>query len=273
MDRKSRTSRSATLENSNEELNLWKQICNSLIELEHIQKKTETTVKNLNDIRNTISTEEGMSTSIYQRLKECYRGGIDLSSNEVKTITDIIEKLTVLTALREASEIRDQKRKKRKSEVEELKSASSSPLPKKTKSNGILLPGTSVAARQPKQKEKNEEWILAVVLNFHQDKNKYQVEDVEQDEYGQKQKYTLQPRNVIPIPTTSDLEYLPEINVGEDVLALYPGTTCFYSATIVQTPSKEANQPKSYKIKFEDDNNEIKSVKQEYVLQIPKGKS
>ncbi|KAI9301233.1 hypothetical protein BJ944DRAFT_243460 [Cunninghamella echinulata] len=106
MDRKSRTSRSATLENSNEELNLWKQICNALIDLEHIQKKTESTVKNLNDIRNTISVEEGMTTSIYQRLKEYYRGGIDLSSNEVKTITDIIEKLTVLTALREASEIR-----------------------------------------------------------------------------------------------------------------------------------------------------------------------
>ncbi|CAO3607142.1 unnamed protein product [Cunninghamella echinulata] len=176
-----------------------------------------------------------MTTSIYQRLKEYYRGGIDLSSNEVKTITDIIEKLTVLTALREASEIRDQKRKKRKSEVEELKSSSS---PKKIKSNGILLPGTSVAARQPKQKEKNEEWILAVVLNFHPDKNKYQVEDVEQDEYGQKQKYTLQPRNVIPIPTASDLDFLPEIHIGQDVLALYPGTTCFYRATVVHTPNK-----------------------------------
>ncbi|KAI9307270.1 SGF29 tudor-like domain-containing protein, partial [Cunninghamella echinulata] len=140
-------------------------------------------------------------------------------------------------------------------------------------SNGILLPGTSVAARQPKQKEKNEEWILAVVLNFHPDKNKYQVEDVEQDEYGQKQKYTLQPRNVIPIPTAGDPDFLPEIHVGQDVLALYPGTTCFYRATVAQTPNKDMNQPKSYKVKFEDDNNEIKTVMQEYILQIPKGKS
>lgn len=38
--------------------------------------------------------------------------------------------------------------------------------------NGILSHGTSVAARQPKQKDKNEEWILAVVLNYHTEKNK-----------------------------------------------------------------------------------------------------
>lgn len=38
---------------------------------------------------------------------------------------------------------------------------------------GILSYGTSVAARQPKQKDKNEEWILAVVLSYHTEKNKY----------------------------------------------------------------------------------------------------
>lgn len=38
--------------------------------------------------------------------------------------------------------------------------------------NGILSYGRSVAARQPKQKDKNEEWILAVVISYHTDKNK-----------------------------------------------------------------------------------------------------
>lgn len=39
-------------------------------------------------------------------------------------------------------------------------------------STGILSHGTSVAARQPKQKDKNEEWILAVVISYHTEKNK-----------------------------------------------------------------------------------------------------
>lgn len=44
-----------------------------------------------------------------------------------------------------------------------------------------------MAARQTKEKDKNEEWILAVVLQYHSDKNKYQVEDVDQDDYGERQ--------------------------------------------------------------------------------------
>ena len=65
-----------------------------------------------------------------------------------------------------------------------------------------------MAAKQPKQKDKNEEWILAVVINFQADKNRfhyqnyennfgkltlsihlsrYHVEDVDQDEFGQRQ--------------------------------------------------------------------------------------
>ncbi|SAM01509.1 hypothetical protein [Absidia glauca] len=318
MDRKSRTSRSATQDNSSEEFQLWKQICNSLMELEHIQKKAESVVKSLNDMRSTIRSDEGMSTTLLQRLKTQYRGGIELSSDETRgyekraryrfymensrlcmirrqgvgrgdggmddsthlirfgfasrTITDVIEKLTVLTALREASELRAEKRKKkRKSEVDELRSSSS----KKLKSvNRIHSPGTSVAARQLKQKDKNEEWILAVVINFYADKNKYQVEDVEQDEYGQKQKYMLPPRNVIPVPAPTDIHSIPGISPNQDVLALYPGTTCFYRAIVVHSPpiSKD-NGPIHYSVRFEDDNDEIKTVLKQHVLQIPKGKT
>lgn len=38
--------------------------------------------------------------------------------------------------------------------------------------NEVLAFGTYVAAKQPKQKDKNEEWILAVVISYHNDKNK-----------------------------------------------------------------------------------------------------
>lgn len=38
--------------------------------------------------------------------------------------------------------------------------------------HNILTHGTSVAAKQPKQKDKNEEWILAVVISYNNDKNR-----------------------------------------------------------------------------------------------------
>lgn len=48
----------------------------------------------------------------------------------------------------------------------------------------------------------------------------------------------LQPRNVIPIPNVNEVMALAELGTGEDVLALYPGTTCFYKAKVVAPPSK-----------------------------------
>lgn len=48
----------------------------------------------------------------------------------------------------------------------------------------------------------------------------------------------LSPRYVIPVPTSEEAKLLPEIPAQQDVLALYPGTTCFYKATVIAPPSK-----------------------------------
>jgi hypothetical protein len=48
----------------------------------------------------------------------------------------------------------------------------------------------------------------------------------------------LQPRNVIRVPHRDEAKALPEYNTGHDVLALYPGTTCFYRAKVMAPPSK-----------------------------------
>ncbi|KAI8373933.1 hypothetical protein EDC96DRAFT_557011 [Choanephora cucurbitarum] len=104
MDRKSRTSRSATLNGTNEEVNLWNQICNSLTKLESIQKDTTHVVTNINHIHTSLDSNQGIPATIGSKLVEYYKGCIELSSNEVKTINDIIEKLSILVALRDASE-------------------------------------------------------------------------------------------------------------------------------------------------------------------------
>ncbi|KAI8988903.1 SGF29 tudor-like domain-containing protein [Pilobolus umbonatus] len=288
MDRKSRTSRSATLDDTNEEVNLWKQICNALAKLEGLQKETTTVITSINNIHSTVHFEEGISSSLAHRLMEYYKGGMELSVNEAKIIRDIIEKVSVLIALRDASEynnVIDQKRKKRKAEMDDhLQLSKKSKLMTSGKglsninTNNInplvISPGTQVAAKQPKQKDKNEEWIQAIVISYHNDKNKYQVEDAELDEFGQRPRYMLQPRNVIPIPNTDETKRLTEFSPGQDVLALYPTTTCFYRAKVIATPSKnkESTNPGQYKVQFEDDNNKYQYVLPKNVLELPKAK-
>ncbi|KAF1803001.1 SGF29 tudor-like domain-containing protein [Mucor lusitanicus] len=283
MDRKSRTSRSANLDDTNEEVNLWKQICIALAKLEHVQKDTANVVTGINNIHTAVNMEQGIPTVVGNKLMDFYRGGIDLSNSESKIIHDIIEKVSVLIALRDASEynhVIDGKRKKRKAENGDDSSSSAasgtlSVSSKRSKTHQhILTHGTSVAARQPKQKDKNEEWILAVVISYNHDKNRYEVEDVDQDEFGQKQRYMLQPRNVIPIPNVDEAKGLTEINTGQDVLALYPGTTCFYRAKVAAPPSKnkDISYGGNYKVQFEDDNNEYKYVMPGHVLEVPKVK-
>jgi hypothetical protein len=254
MDRKSRLLR--LQEDISAEYSLWKQICSSLIKLEGIQKEEEPILNNINKIQSSVDFEKGITSIIQQKLKENYRRGIELSTNELEIIQDIIEKISVLVALRENDQ--DQKRKKRKMETVVEK-----PL------NDILPKGTTVAARQTKEKDKNEEWILAVVLQYHSDKNKYQVEDVDQDDYGERQRYMLSPRYVIPVPSFEEAESLPEIPAQQDVLALYPGTTCFYKATVIAPPSK-GKEIKKYRVQFEDDNDEVKYVMPQHMLEMPK---
>lgn len=105
----------------------------------------------------------------------------------------------------------------------------------------------------------------------------------------------LQPRNVIPIPNVDEAKGLTEINTGQDVLALYPGTTCFYRAKVAAPPSKvslvnhvnrwidiyqvylftknkDISYGGNYKVQFEDDNNEYKYVMPGHVLEVPKVK-
>ncbi|KAI8638770.1 SGF29 tudor-like domain-containing protein [Parasitella parasitica] len=277
MDRKSRTSRSANLDDTNEEVNLWKQICVALAKLEHVQKDAAGVVTGINQIHAAVNMEQGIPTVISNKLIDFYRGGIDLSNSESKIIHDIIEKVSVLIALRDASEynhVIDGKRKKRKADDDSSPLGNSTVSSKKSKAHHILTHGTSVAAKQPKQKDKNEEWILAVVISYHSDKNRYEVEDVDQDEFGQKQRYMLQPRNVIPIPNVDEAKGLSEISTGQDVLALYPGTTCFYRAKVAAPPSKNKDHGYSgnYKVQFEDDNNEYKYVMPGHVLEVPKNK-
>lgn len=50
--------------------------------------------------------------------------------------------------------------------------------------------------------------------------------------------HMLSPKYLIPVPTPKEAENAPEIPANQDVLALYPGTTCFYKAIVISPPNK-----------------------------------
>ncbi|KAF9384066.1 SAGA HAT/Core module component [Podila verticillata] len=169
-----------------------------------------------------------------------------------------------LDGILEADSSAESKRKKRKIEAEGLVSNS-----KKFRryssadSNGIIPVGHQVAARTPKDKDKQEEWILARVLNYSAEKNKYRVEDDEADDSGKK----------IVIMIVDDQDAVPEFPAGHTVLALYPSTTCFYKAVVVQPPSKNKDYATPvYRIKFDDDGGNERTAPPRMVLDMPKAK-
>lgn len=51
-------------------------------------------------------------------------------------------------------------------------------------------------------------------------------------------KYKLPMSCIIPFPKRNDISSVQEFPPGKHVLAVYPGTTALYKATVVNTPRK-----------------------------------
>lgn len=103
------------------------------------------------------------------------------------------------------------------------------------------------------KQNKKENWILAEVIAFDSTTRQYTVDDIYEEP---KAEQILSYNKVIPLPKfKADPEINPEAVFVKDtsVLALYPGTTCFYRALVSKPPVK-AEDP--YQLLFEDENYE-----------------
>ncbi|KAG1742369.1 SGF29 tudor-like domain-containing protein [Suillus paluster] len=129
-------------------------------------------------------------------------------------------------------------------------------------------------------------WILAVITKcINQDKNRYEVQDVEPQEDGQPgQCYNTTLRAIIPLPDPSalptsaaHLNAYQEFPAGSTVMALYPDTSCFYRAEVISSPRDvqpigrgvSAKHIAMYKLKFEDDDDQEHSVAAQWVVEWP----
>ncbi|KAH7909028.1 SGF29 tudor-like domain-containing protein [Hygrophoropsis aurantiaca] len=129
-------------------------------------------------------------------------------------------------------------------------------------------------------------WILAVITKcINQDKNRYEVQDVEPQEDGQPGVcYNTTLRAIIPLPdpnaplnNAAHPNAYQEFPAGSTVMALYPDTSCFYRAEVTQSPTDfqplgRGTSPKHiamYKLKFEDDDDQEHPVAAQWVVEWP----
>ncbi|KAG0142129.1 hypothetical protein CROQUDRAFT_97913 [Cronartium quercuum f. sp. fusiforme G11] len=127
-----------------------------------------------------------------------------------------------------------------------------------------LQPGRLVAFkrhRKPIEGSMNADpdcWIMArVVRSISNDKNRYEVQDVDMDgstsESGRRRtSWNTTLKSIIPLPIIGqpDTYPLPTLQPGTEVLGLYPDTTTFYLGKIKSGPTEKGRK---YKVLFEDD--------------------
>ncbi|KAL5286096.1 CCDC101 family protein [Megaselia abdita] len=115
--------------------------------------------------------------------------------------------------------------------------------------NYIAKPGDMVAALVKGTEEDEENWILAEVVQYISGQNKYEVDDIDEE---QKDRHILSRRKIIALPLlranpeTDGHALFPKDTM---VMALYPQTTCFYKALINKLPSIATED---YEVLFED---------------------
>lgn len=217
------------------------------------------------------------------------------ADTEVKLIEQSIEQLGILMALRRAPEpVGSDKRNKRP----RASSPAGTPVPTQpNRGVSITLPprdrtssvGPSKKGRVPlaagrkvalwnskvHNPSSEEEWILAIIIKVigtEKGKFTYEVRDAEEQDNSQATPLIAAQKYVIPLPDPKALSS-QDFHVGSTVLALYPDTSCFYRAEVVATPKQMqaasgARQP-TYKLKFEDDDNQEHAVSAEWVVEHP----
>ncbi len=137
-----------------------------------------------------------------------------------------------------------------------------------------IVPGDLVAANTNALRPKEPPaWILCRVEKFtgSQKRSTYLVTDVAPEEGTTAASFDLPRRGIVPLPKTIPKVWdsNTEFAKGDAVMALFPGTTSFYEAVVIDGPSN--TDDKSYMLQFEDDDDEkgqtpVRSIRPAYVV-------
>ncbi|XP_061986337.1 SAGA-associated factor 29 homolog A [Populus nigra] len=235
------------LENSKELDRLRKEQEEVLLEINKMHKKLQATPE---------VVEKPGDTSL-AKLKTLYTQAKELSESEVSVSSTLLTQLDTLLPSgppgqqRRRIEGNDQKRKRIKadSDISRLSPAVRSQL-----EACASLKGEQVAARVTGDNAEKDEWFVVKVIHFDRETKEFEVLDEEpgdDEESGGQRKYKLPMSCIIPFPKRNDPSSAPDFPPGRHVLAVYPGTTALYKATVVSPLRKRKID--DYLLEFDDD--------------------
>ncbi|GMY13249.1 SAGA-associated factor 29 homolog A-like isoform X1 [Fagus crenata] len=238
---------SAILEHSKDLDRLRKEQEDVLVEINKLHKKLQATPE----------VVEKPGDGSLSRLKILYTHAKDLSENEVTISNTLVNQLDALLPSgppgqqRRRIEGSDQKRKRMKSDSDISRI---SPSVRSQLEACASLKGEQVAARVKLDEADKDEWLIVKVLHFDKDTREFEVLDEEpgdDDEGGGQRKYKLPMSRIIPFPKRNDPTNATYFPPGSQVLAVYPGTTALYKATVVNGHRKRKTD--DYLLEFDDD--------------------
>jgi SAGA-associated factor 29 len=98
--------------------------------------------------------------------------------------------------------------------------------------------------------------MLGLIVAFDPIKMEYLIEDVsedEEDDFGRRKRFSVTWKMVQALPENDAAAIkVREFCVGDDVLALFPTTTCLYRGRVVGAPIKR-KKSWDYLVQFEND--------------------
>lgn len=235
------------LENSRELDRLRTEQESVLVEINKLHKKLQITPE---------VVEKPGDTSL-AKLKSFYTQAKELSESEVSVSGTLLNQLDALLPSgppgqqRRRIEGNDQKRKRIKadSDISRL-----SPAVRNHLEACASLKGEQVAARVTGDNAEKDEWFVVKVIHFDRETKEFEVLDEEpgdDEDSGGQRKYKLPMSCIIPFPKRNELSGVPDFPPGRHVLAVYPGTTALYKATVVSPLRKRKID--DYLLEFDDD--------------------
>ncbi|GAV84436.1 DUF1325 domain-containing protein [Cephalotus follicularis] len=215
-------------------------------ELDRLRKDQEEVLQEINKMHKKLQAtpevvEKPGDTSL-AKLKTLYTKAKDLSENEVNISSMLLSQLDALLPSgppgqqRRRIEGNEQKRKRMKadSDIPRL-----SPSMRSQLETCASLKGEQVAARVTTENAEKDEWFVVKVMHFDRETAEFEVLDEEpgddEDSNVGQRKYKLPMSHIIPFPKRNDPSSAPDFPPGRHVLAVYPGTTALYKATVINT--------------------------------------
>ncbi|KAL6265514.1 hypothetical protein P5V15_002309 [Pogonomyrmex californicus] len=263
-------------------------------EIESQRVRSEHNLNNIMKTHEKVTPDDKVSPYYQQKLKNLYNAAVTDAQQEEEVLRKALTKINEIRTIRNERRIQARqagnKEAIRRGALMKMLLSSAQTLP--------LYVGKTPGAKPPplcgaipaeptyiaktgdmvvafvKANAEGKNWILAEVVQFNPTTNKYEVDDIDEE---QKDRHILSRRRVVPLPLmranpeTDPQALFPK---GSIVMALYPQTTCFYKGIVYRLPTTATEE---YLILFEDANytsgySPPLSVAQRYMISMKESK-